>query len=389
MIVELHLLQNFAPSNLNRDDTGAPKDCEFGGVRRARISSQCLKRAVRRGADFSTFLGDRAGIRTRRLIVEIAESIAGQSPPPEKVVKVVSEVFREGGIERPKGRGENDPEKDTTSLILYLDQRAIGEMTSRFQEQWEGLTTGDKSAKEATRLALGTILTDAVKVPDIALFGRMIELPAATPFGKLQLGIDGSCQVAHAISTHAVNMEFDFYTAVDDIPGPDAGASMMGTIEFNSACFYRYANIDLRQLTKNLGGDVELARQTVRAFLQASITAIPTGKQNSMAAQNPPSFIFAVARERGLWSLANAFAKPIAAPRGTRRDEHDLVRESVRALDGYWRQLTTVYGDGGFLASAAVALDPSPLDALAPAQVGSVGELLGRIDAAIGADQAA
>ena len=47
MFVELHLLQNFAPSNLNRDDTGAPKDCEFGGYRRARISSQCLKRAIR------------------------------------------------------------------------------------------------------------------------------------------------------------------------------------------------------------------------------------------------------------------------------------------------------------------------------------------------------
>lgn len=46
-IVEIHVLQNFAPSNLNRDDTGAPKDALFGGTRRARISSQCSKRAVR------------------------------------------------------------------------------------------------------------------------------------------------------------------------------------------------------------------------------------------------------------------------------------------------------------------------------------------------------
>jgi len=42
-IVEIHVLQNFAPSNLNRDDTGAPKDALFGGTRRARISSQCAK----------------------------------------------------------------------------------------------------------------------------------------------------------------------------------------------------------------------------------------------------------------------------------------------------------------------------------------------------------
>ena len=47
MRIEIHVLQNFAPSNLNRDDTGSPKDAEFGGYRRARISSQCQKRAVR------------------------------------------------------------------------------------------------------------------------------------------------------------------------------------------------------------------------------------------------------------------------------------------------------------------------------------------------------
>ena len=46
-LIEIHVLQNFAPSNLNRDDTGAPKDALFGGTRRARVSSQCLKRAVR------------------------------------------------------------------------------------------------------------------------------------------------------------------------------------------------------------------------------------------------------------------------------------------------------------------------------------------------------
>ena len=47
MIIELHMLQNFAPSCLNRDDTNSPKECEFGGYRRARISSQCIKRAIR------------------------------------------------------------------------------------------------------------------------------------------------------------------------------------------------------------------------------------------------------------------------------------------------------------------------------------------------------
>jgi CRISPR system Cascade subunit CasC len=48
MFIELHIIQNFAPSNLNRSDTGSPKDCEFGGVRRARVSSQCFKATSRK-----------------------------------------------------------------------------------------------------------------------------------------------------------------------------------------------------------------------------------------------------------------------------------------------------------------------------------------------------
>src|SRR5512138_2793880 len=80
MVIELHLLQNFAPSCLNRDDTGAPKDCEFGGVRRARISSQCLKRAIRRDAGFSELLAAHGGVRTRRLIPEVAALVTDERP---------------------------------------------------------------------------------------------------------------------------------------------------------------------------------------------------------------------------------------------------------------------------------------------------------------------
>ena len=107
--------------------------------------------------------------------------------------------------------------------------------------------------------------------------------------------VDAACQVAHAISTHRVAMEFDFYTAVDDLrPGDTAGSDMMGTTTFNASCFYRYAALDTRLLQSNLGGDEQLTRDTVEAFLNASIQAIPTGKQNSMAAHNPPSLVFAV-----------------------------------------------------------------------------------------------
>src|SRR5436305_7143512 len=69
MLIEIHMMQNFAPSNLNRDDTGSPKDCQFGGYRRARISSQCLKRAIRNCFKADRLLApENLAVRTRQLV---------------------------------------------------------------------------------------------------------------------------------------------------------------------------------------------------------------------------------------------------------------------------------------------------------------------------------
>jgi CRISPR system Cascade subunit CasC len=218
------------------------------------------------------------------------------------------------------------------------------------------------SGKKAKRAAKETVpdevrkavtaLLGGGKAADLALFGRMVaDLP--------EKNIDAAAQVAHALSTHRVSVEFDYYTAVDDLkPDDTAGADMIGTIEFNSACFYRYANVDLGQLLHNLvdenpvRSDEKLARTTLEAFIRASVAAIPTGKQNSMAAQNPPSFVMAVVRESGPWSLANAFLQP-ARPDAT----GDLVGKSIDQLDDYWGRLTRMYGTKGIVGTWYVALD--------------------------------
>src|ERR1700726_3904869 len=76
MFIEIHAIQNFAPSNLNRDDTGSPKDCEFGGHRRARVSSQCLKRAVREAFRRDQLLPkDRLARRTKRFVEEAVKRL--------------------------------------------------------------------------------------------------------------------------------------------------------------------------------------------------------------------------------------------------------------------------------------------------------------------------
>jgi CRISPR system Cascade subunit CasC len=404
MYLELHLLQNFAPSNLNRDDTGAPKECLFGGVSRARISSQCLKRSIRQSDEFRRVVAGHQAVRTRRLIVEIAERLSGQRPAPESVTRTIADVFKEAGLERPEQRGTSangqggeeaastetsvevvPEEKDNTKLLLFMDARSIDEGVEVFHARWQALTRGDKEQRTAAITELGTILVASARVPDVALYGRMIEMDTKKPFGKLNLGVDPATQVAHALSTHEVPVGEDFYTAVDDLlPRGETGAGMMGSIFYNSACYYRYANVNLKQLADNLGSNRELAVRTAEAFLRAAIIAIPTGKQTSMAAQNPPSLVMAVVRDAGLWSLANAFERPVRPT-----EDRGLIDNSIRALDRQWGKLATMFGTDGIRGVWLVESEDVPLRYLGANRVASVRELVQHVLDALRAGVAA
>jgi CRISPR system Cascade subunit CasC len=181
---------------------------------------------------------------------------------------------------------------------------------------------------------------------DVALFGRML---AVMP----EKNQHATCQVAHAISTHAVEREFDFYTAVDDRkPEDTTGADMMGTIEFNSACFYRYAVVDWGNFITNLHGNKKLAEEGLRAFLDGFVTAEPTGMQNSFAAHNPPEFIaISVRRDTAPRNLSNAFEAPIYAK------GKSLIKESADKLAAKAYSLDELYetkSNGGYAVSKDV-----------------------------------
>lgn len=384
MFLELHILQNFAPSNLNRDDTGSPKDCEFGGYRRARISSQCLKRAIRTVFRTQALLPEEnLAFRTKRLADRLTELLTIDGRPADDARRVVEAAL--GGV----GLKLGDEQK--TEYLLFLGEAELRAIARLCNEHWDALMTvasaeGESglrtSAREAKKTAKAAVPAevrrafeaqlDGGRAADLALFGRMLA-------DRPEKNVDAASQVAHAISTNKVSVEFDFYTAVDDLkPEETAGADMLGTIEFNSACFYRYANVDLDQLRQNLGGDEELARKTLVAFLRASVTAVPTGKQNSMAAQNPPSLVFAVVRDVGLWSLANAFVRPVGPD-----SRGDLVENSIRALDSYWGRLIGMYGDRGITKTTISALHPECLTVLAPYVVKNVDQLVKDVMAAV------
>jgi CRISPR system Cascade subunit CasC len=218
----------------------------------------------------------------------------------------------------------------------------------------------DKDQKKAAEKALPAEVKnqleralDGGKAADLAMFGRMLaDLP--------EKNIDAACQVAHALSTNKVSMEMDYYTAVDDLKKADEpGADMIGSVEFNSSCFYRYANVNLSLLNENLHEDDDLVHKAVEAFLRASVDAIPTGKQNGSAAYNMPSLILAVVRERGLWSLANAFVQPVR-PSAAK----SLVQNSIEALDAYWGKLVDTFGAESIRYVGFCTLDEVPLQSL-------------------------
>lgn len=342
MFVELHMIQNFAPSNLNRDDTNNPKDCEFGGVRRARISSQCIKRAIRTSPVFEETTKVGIGTRTKRLLQRLRQRLVEASKSEEEATEVLTEFVPAYASQLDK----RDEEVKKTAVLLYIGDEEMDRIAETLLESWEELSD-EKAVKKLAR-QLVKAHEGHTSAPDIALFGRMLA-------EKPTLNLDAACQVAHAISTHPVTMEMDFYTAVDDLaPGEETGAGMMGFTGFNSACFYRYARIDWKQLVENLNGDTDLGRRTVEGFLRAAIASVPTGKQNAFAAHNPPDFLLAVVREDGMgWSLTNAFEQPVRAGRSS-----GLVAPSVEALDAYWGRLAQVYGTDTLVSVAALPLNP-------------------------------
>ncbi len=369
MKVEVHLLQSFPPANLNRDDTGQPKDCEFGGVRRGRISSQALKRRMRTSGVFERAFEGRLGKRTKRAHQELVkrlttEGYGGHSGEAARDLAVAVLGTMLGW----------DETKETTKVLWFVGADELDRLAELTNEHAEAINAAvhaqrqvpDSSGKpskaekkaaddveKAVRDAASKVRDafkkergEYVRSVDVALFGRMLaEVPG--------MNIDAAAQVAHAISTHAVDMDFDYYTAVDDLnTAEQTGAGMVGTTGFNASCYYRYALVDAEQLATNMAegaaptaADRALAAEAVEAFIEAAYTAIPTGKQNAFAAQTPPSLVMATVRtaEGMPWSLANAFVDPVRA------NGEGLVAGSVRRLADHWGALVDMYGleEGG------------------------------------------
>lgn len=359
--VEIHVLRNFSPSSLNRDQLGLPKSIEFGQSPRNRISSQSLKRSLRvHFRKEHTVDPYYLAIRTRHIAEEIARRLEALGNPPELCTPVALAALSALGL----GSGKDDQQSE---YLLFLSEQEIDHLTGLAQRHWHELNKvaatpiekADTSAgkKRAQQNVIPAAIKDALvhalgngTAVDLALFGRMMA-------DRPDLNVDAAAHVAHALSTHRAENEKDFFTAVDDLAGPGRPSSgMLGTQEIVAPTLYLYARLDVLQLVENLQGNTDLARDAVRAFLDGMVRATPSGKQASTAAYNPASFALGIVRHDQPVSLANAFLQPVRAG-GT----ENLVERSIQQLLNYRERVNQVYGTDGVDHVSLLSIEATPL----------------------------
>ncbi len=343
--IDIHVIQTVPPSNMNRDDTGSPKTAYYGGVRRSRVSSQAWKRATRTA--FGTIL-DRQdlGVRTKMVVDMVSEEIRSIEPSLEHgmSLELAEDVVNRAGIPTEKPRAKKDEEAGQesarSSYLVFLSRAQAENLAELAVSAWKSDESPDKKAARAAANRDHSV--------DVALFGRMVA-------DASDINVDASVQVAHAISVHAVDNEYDYFTAVDDrAPSDNPGAGMIGTVEFNSATLYRYATVDLSALEGNLGNG-DAARRAVEAFIQAFVTSMPTGKQNTFANRTLPDGVVVMVREGQPVNLVGAFERAV-----TTRDD-GYVAEACRRLSTYATSVDDGFGHSApkaWVLRAGEAADP-------------------------------
>jgi len=325
--LQLHFLTCYPPSNPNRDDTGRPKTALFGNATRLRMSSQALKRAWRISDIFKNGLEGHVGERTQRIGKVVLDHLYEQeveSARALEIARLVGDVF--GKLVKETDREPSYIEQlafispeERAEAIRLADRLMAGEKLLAEAEADEEASGGGKKAKKEKNLPSNLILRTADTAVDIAMFGRML---ADDP----DFNREAAVQVAHAITTHKVLVEDDYYTAVDDLkkPSEDAGAGFIGEAGFGSGVYYLYLCIDRDLLVRNLGGDAELADRGIAALIEAAATVGPKGKQASFANRARCGFALAERGSTAPRTLASAFLKPV--------DHTDLMQGSIKAL---------------------------------------------------------
>ncbi len=312
--IQLHLLTSYPPSNLNRDDLGRPKTATMGGTERLRVSSQSLKRHWRTSDLFQQALGEHTGIRTKKLGIELFDKLVAADITEKQAKDWAQQIAGVFGKLK----------KDSVELeqLVHVSQAELNAMNDL-------VDTLINEKREPEKDELKLLRNDEMAV-DIALFGRML---ASSP----DYNVEAACQVAHAISVHAVTVEDDYFTAVDDLnTAGEQGSAHIGESSFAAALYYLYVCIDKEQLVANLNNDLALANKAIAAFVESAVKVSPTGKQNSFASRAYASYVLAEKGNQQPRSLSVAFLKAIRS--------QDIATDAINALETQREHFDQVYG---------------------------------------------
>ena len=406
--IEVHALRSFPPSNLNRDDLGTPKTAVFGGTRRLRISSQCLKRTWRMSEHFrGAFAEDQLGIRTDRLPTQVLNAIGDSIDQASRdgLLALLGSIGKKSA--KPSAADDDDAEaKDTgpeqtaesagetrTAHLLFLSRQEIEAVCSFALEHTDALAKVFKK-KKVDAEAIKKLRKDlqahlethtSKNAVDVGLFGRFV---TSDEFDT----VEGALQVAHALGTQRVEVEYDYFTAVDDL-SEEPGAGHLGESEFASSVLYLYACCDLGELERNLGARgkggrtsdgeaLKLARKALPALVRAVAEATPKGKKTGTAPHTPAEYLEVIVRHGAPLSFANAFTKPV----GGREESGDVMASSIARFASHRDRIEGAYGrDADAVARFVLCL--RDVDGAVPAgrEVKTIEELAKKLSAALDA----
>jgi CRISPR system Cascade subunit CasC len=341
--IEFHILQSFPVTCLNRDDVGAPKTAIVGGVQRARVSSQAWKRPIRIAMQE---FGITHGTRTKLISKLITEACLVRGATAEQAVACgdkIESIFIKTKVEKkPKkskdvaAESENDDtpsdaSADKTDTLLFLSPNEVAIIAKACAENGfdpEKVITQKDAKKQAKELAdlIGKV-AEAIDAVDIALFGRMVAQAA-------DLNVEAAASFSHAISTHKISNEVEFFTALDDID-PTPGSAHMGSLEFNSATYYRYVSVNLGQLCQTLAG--QSLPEAIAVFTKALFVAVPSARQTTQSGASPWAFAKVLVRKGQ--GLQVPFETPIKAEAGG-----GFIKNSIEAMTTYLAKQEKLHG---------------------------------------------
>jgi len=281
--INIHTLISHSSSLLNRDDAGMQKTAIFGGTTRSRISSQCLKRAIRTSEMYTSDTQE-VSIRTNKFDELLALAVVELS---EFDADLIEQVLLNLG-----SKIKTEKNKDTGKKERFFDAvqpYSIGAIREAVLLVTSGLDLKD--------------LKKNVQLPtdDVALSGRM-------DASCVERNVEAAMSVAHSFTTHTADIEVDWFTACDDLS--EQGSGHIGTTEFSSGVFYRYASINVDLLAKNTGRSITQVQYLIGLIVRCFAQVTPSAKQKTFAAHNFAEFVMVTKADQPL-SLANAFRAPV------------------------------------------------------------------------------